>query len=81
MGEQAVSDQVLGMVSEKLELDKEEIKLEASFVEDLGADCLDVLELIMDLEDKFNLSISEDEARDIKTVGDAVKYIEDHRGE
>ncbi len=54
--------------------------MEASFA-DLGADCLDVLELIIDLEDTFKLSITEQEAQTIKTVGDAVRYIEDHRGE
>ncbi len=80
MGEQVASDRVIRIVSEKLEMDKEEVKLEASFA-DLGADCLDVVELIMDLEDTFKLSITDQEAQSIKTVGDAVKYIEDHRGE
>ena len=80
MGEQVVSDQVIRIVSESWRGTKSEVKLEASFA-DLGADCLDVLELIIDLEDTFKLSITEQEAQTIKTVGDAVRYIEDHRGE
>ena len=81
MSEQVVSDQVIGIVSEKLGVDKEKVKLEASFVGDLGADSLDMVELLMNLEDNFKLSIPDEDAENIKTVGDAVKYIEDHRGE
>ena len=81
MSEQVVSDQVIGSVSEKLGVDKEKVKLEASFVGDLGADSLDMVELLMNLEDNFKLSIPDEDAESIKTVGDAVKYIEDHRGE
>ncbi len=81
MSEQVVSDQVIGIVSEKLGVDKEKVKLEASFVGDLGADSLDMVELLMNLEDNFKLSIPDEDAESIKTVGDAVKYIEDHRGE
>ena len=77
----SLSDHVIRIVAEKLEVGGEDVKLEASFVDDLGADCLDVLELMMLLEDNFNVSIPEDETHEIRTVGDAVKYIEVHRGE
>ncbi len=76
-----VTDQVIGIVSEKLGVDKEKVKIEASFQGDLGADSLDMVELLMNLEDSFKLSIPDEDAENIKTVGDAVKYIEEHKGD
>ncbi len=75
----SLSDRVITIVCEKLEVANEKVKLEASFA-DLGADCLDMLEMMMMLEDDFNVSIPEEEAENIRTVGDAVRYIEDHLG-
>ena len=57
-------------------LQKSEVKLEASFKDDLGADSLDVVELVMELEDEFDTEISDDDAEKIATVGDAVTYIQ-----
>ena len=64
------------VAADKLDVDVEEISLEKSFVDDLGADSLDVVELIMGLEDEFGLEISDEEAEKLSTVGEAVKFIE-----
>ena len=66
------------VVVEQLDVDESEVKPEASFTEDLNADSLDLVELIMALEEKFNVKISDDDARNIKTVGDASEYIDEH---
>ena len=57
---------------------KEKVSEETSFINDLGADSLDTVELVMELEDEFDLSIPDDAAEKIKTVGDAISYIEEH---
>lgn len=75
----AVFDQVKGIIIEQLGVEEEEVKLEASFVEDLGADSLDIVELVMALEEEFDMEIPDEDAEKIKTVGDTVKYIEDHQ--
>ncbi len=64
------------MVVDRLGVDESEIKMEASFRDDLGADSLDVVELVMELEDEFDMEISDDDAEKIATVGDAVSFIE-----
>lgn len=64
------------MVVDRLGVDESEIKMEASFRDDLGADSLDVVELVMELEDEFDMEISDDAAEKIATVGDAVSFIE-----
>ena len=64
------------VAADKLDVEVEDISLEKSFVDDLGADSLDIVELIMGLEDEFGLEISDDEAEKIVTVGDAVKFID-----
>ena len=71
----------MAIVSEKLGVDKDKVKLETSFVGDLGADSLDMVELLMNLEDNFKMTIPDEDAEKIKTVGDAVKYIEEHQGQ
>ncbi len=71
-----ILEQVKEVVVDKLGADPDKVKLEARFTEDLGADSLDTVELIMGLEDKFNLEIDDEEAEKIHTVGDAVQYIE-----
>jgi acyl carrier protein len=70
-----VEEMVRNIVVEKLDRKPEEVTLEAKFIEDLGADSLDLTELLMALEEEYNIDI-DDEANDIQTVGDAVKYIE-----
>jgi len=75
----ALIDDVKEVVVEQLSVDADEVKEESKFVEDLGADSLDVVELVMALEEKFDIEIPDDDAEKIATVGDAVKYIEDHQ--
>ena len=68
------------IIVEQLGVDEAEVKPEASFVEDLNADSLDLVELIMSLEEEFGVEISDEEAEKIKTVGDAMEYIEEKTG-
>jgi acyl carrier protein len=70
-----VFQRVKKVTVEKLSVKEEEVTMEASFTEDLGADSLDVVELVMALEDEFGTEIPDDEVGAIKTVGDAVNYI------
>ncbi len=74
-------DRVKSIVVEQLGVSEEEITPEASFVEDLGADSLDVVELVMALEEEFDVEIPDEDAEKIVTVGEAVKYIEAHISE
>jgi acyl carrier protein len=66
------------IIVEQLGVDEGDVKPEASFVDDLNADSLDLVELIMSLEEEFGMEISDEEAERIKTVGDAAEYIEEH---
>ena len=70
-----VLERVTKIVVDRLNVEESEVKLEASFKEDLGADSLDVVELVMEFEDEFVMEISDDDAEKIATVGDAVNYI------
>jgi len=72
----SVEDRVKSIIVEQLGVDAEEVQPEASFVEDLGADSLDTVELIMAFEEEFGVEISDDEAEKIRKVKDAVEYIE-----
>jgi len=72
-------DEVKAVIVDILAADESKIKMEARFREDLEADSLDLVELIMSFEDKFGAEISDEDAQKITTVGDAVKYIEAHR--
>lgn len=73
-----IEERVLTIVSEKLDKPREQLTKEMSFVNDLGADSLDQVELVMDFEDEFDLSIPEEEAQKIVTIGDAINFIEEH---
>lgn len=75
----SVEEKVIAIVCEQLGVAKEEIKLESKFVDDLKADSLDVVELVMEFEDEFEVTIPDDDYDKIKTVGDAVKYITDKK--
>ncbi|MGX6441977.1 acyl carrier protein [Neobacillus sp. K501] len=70
-----VLERVTKIIVDRLGVDESQVTLEASFKEDLGADSLDVVELVMELEDEFDMEISDDDAEKISTVGDAVNYI------
>jgi acyl carrier protein len=70
-------DRVKKVVVEQLDVNEDEVTGEASFVDDLGADSLDVVELVMGLEEEFDLEIPDEDAEKITTVADAVKYIEE----
>lgn len=70
-------EKVIGIVSEQLGVPKEEVTRESSFVDDLKADSLDVVELVMEFEDEFGISIPDDDYDKIKTVGDAITYIDE----
>jgi acyl carrier protein len=74
----ALIDDVKAVVVEQLNVNGDEVKEESKFVEDLGADSLDVVELVMALEEKFDIEIPDADAEKIATVGDALKYIEEH---
>ena len=73
----SVEEKVVGIVSEQLSVPKEEITRESSFVDDLKADSLDVVELVMEFEDEFEITIPDDDYEKIRTVGDAINYIEE----
>ncbi|MCA1665846.1 MAG: acyl carrier protein [Chloroflexota bacterium] len=79
MSTSTIYDRLKGIVTEQLGVDEEEITPEASFVDDLNADSLDLVELIMSLEEEFGLEISDEDAEKILTVGDAASYIEEHQ--
>ncbi len=72
-------EQVKEVIVEQLNVNEDEVKPESRFVEDLGADSLDVVELIMALEEKFEIEIPDSEAENIKTVQDVVDYIEKNK--
>jgi acyl carrier protein len=72
----SVQERVIDIVSEQLGVDKEKVTPETSFVNDLGADSLDTVELVMELEEEFDINIPDDAAEKIQTVGQAVEYIE-----
>ncbi|MFW6154757.1 MAG: acyl carrier protein [Planctomycetota bacterium] len=73
-----IEEKVIDIVSEQMGVDKSEITRETSFVNDLNADSLDTVELVMEFEDQFDLSIPDDEAEKIQTVGQAIDYINEH---
>ena len=75
MTEQEIFEKVKAVIADKLQVEPEKVTLEARFIEDLGADSLDTVELIIGLEDEFGLESSDEEAEKIRTVKDAVEYI------
>lgn len=75
LSQEEIREKVVKIVSEQMGVDKSEITMETSFVNDLNADSLDTVELVMEFEDEFQLSIPDEEAEKIGTVGTAVEYI------
>jgi len=76
----SVEEKVIGIVSEQLNVPKDDIKSESKFVDDLKADSLDVVELVMEFEEEFEITIPDEDYEKIRTVGDAVKYITEKLG-
>ena len=76
----SVEEKIKKIICEQLEVSEEDVVPEASFVDDLGADSLDQVELIMAMEEEFDISISDEEAEKITTVRDAIEYIEQSKG-
>ncbi|MCR9120474.1 MAG: acyl carrier protein [bacterium] len=72
----SIQDRVIDIVAEQLGVEKEKVSRETSFVNDLGADSLDTVELVMELEEEFDITIPDDVAEKIQTVGQAIEFIE-----
>jgi acyl carrier protein len=73
-----IEEKVRAIICEQLSVPEEDVVTKASFVDDLGADSLDLVEMIMAMEEAFNISIADEDAEKIKTVQDAIDYIHDH---
>lgn len=73
-----IKSKVISIIVDKLGVEESEVTHEASFTNDLGADSLDTVELIMEFEKEFNIAIPDDQAENIQTVGDAIAYIEEN---
>lgn len=74
----SVEEKVKNIIVDKLSVEPDEVVMEASFVDDLGADSLDLVELIMAMEEAFDMEISDDQAEKLQTVQDAINYIKEH---
>ena len=73
-----IEERVAEIVAEQMGVDKSQVTRETSFVNDLGADSLDTVELVMEFEDEFDISIPDEDAEKIQTVGQAIEYVEAH---
>ncbi len=79
MADETTFDRLKKLIVEQLGVDEEEVTPQASFVEDLNADSLDLVELIMSLEEEFGMEISDEDAEKIQKVSDAVEFVEEHQ--
>ena len=75
-----IEQKVKNIIADQLGVGEDEIKSTSSFIEDLGADSLDIVELVMALEEEFGLDIPDEDADKLKTVGDAMNYLQQHAG-
>ncbi len=75
----AVEDKIKDLIVEHLGVSMGEVVPEASFIDDLGADSLDIVELVMAIEEEFGLEISDDDAEKIQTIGDAINYVDERQ--
>ncbi|MDC0708991.1 acyl carrier protein [Stigmatella sp. ncwal1] len=74
-----IETKIKSIIADQLGVGEDEIKPESQFIEDLGADSLDIVELVMAMEEEFEVEIPDEEAENIKTVGDAINYINTHK--
>ena len=77
MAEKSIEEKVKDIIVEQLGVNPEQVTSQASFIEDLGADSLDIVELVMALEEEFGVEVPDEDAEKLQTVGDVIKYIED----
>ena len=77
--DQAIEEKVKEIIVKQMGVNKDKVAPETSFINDLGADSLDTVELVMELEDAFDVSIPDEDAEKIQTVGDAINYIKEHK--
>jgi acyl carrier protein len=75
-GKMALNPKIKDIIVEQLGVDPEKVKIEASFIDDLGADSLDIVELVMAMEEEFDLEIPDEDAEKLRTVGDVASYLE-----
>ncbi len=73
-----IFEKVKGILCEQLDLEEDQVTMESSIVDDLGADSLDIVDLVMSIEDEFDLEFPDEAVENVKTVGDVVKYLEEH---
>jgi acyl carrier protein len=76
----SLEDRLKGIIVDQLGVEAEKVTANASFINDLGADSLDIVELVMAMEEEFDLEIPDEDAEKIKTVGDATNYLNTHKG-
>lgn len=81
MDEAEIQEKVISIVAEQMGVDKGEVTRDTNFVNDLNADSLDTVELVMEFEDEFETSIPDDQAEKIQTVGQAIDYIKEYTGQ
>lgn len=81
MSKEEILEKLKGLVVDQLGVEEEEVTLEATIQEDLGADSLDVVDLVMSVEEEFGVKISDDDMAELKTVGDIVNYIDENAAE
>ena len=79
MSEKEIFQKLKNIVVDQLGVNEENVTMEATFVDDLAADSLDIVELVMNIEEEFDLEIPDSDAEKIVTIGDVVKYIEEHK--